>query len=91
MVAVTEENWNSCHYTKAGLKGFVSLNALQDIRDRVKILYCVTVSDEHERDICQKDFGTIEKACDFINQHYAHWEFVNLVKNKKGCSSCVAK
>ena len=36
MVAVTEENWNSCHYTKAGLKGFVSLNALQDIRDRQK-------------------------------------------------------
>ncbi len=93
MSFVTGKNWNFCHYTKGGLKGFISLNALPDTFDRVKILYCVTVSDDHGMDICQKDFDGPSEACDFLNQHYAHWEFIDLTKNKnkKGCSSCAAK
>ena len=91
MASVGRDNWNFCYYTKAGLKGFISLNALPKEGGHGKILYCATVSDEQGCDICQRDFDTLRQACDFLNRHYGHWEFVNLSQNREGCSSCVAK
>ena len=93
MGPINNENWSFCSYRLLNLKGFITLSGLEDSSGHIRFLYSVTITEDDQRDILQKDFSCIDDACHFLNRHYSHWQFHNAESQKKGggCASCQAK
>ena len=88
---ITEENWSICQYKSQKLQAFISLCASPSHTEN-KEFYSVTLTDLEFHEVFQNDFEQLEKAIQFINEKYGHWEFNNLQKSgsDSGCSTCQA-
>lgn len=85
---VTPDNWTFCHYKLNEKRSSISIGA--DTKSD-EFIYFVSVLDSEDRDIFQKEFSDLNVACQYINQNYNDWSFVNQLKNDDGgCSTCSA-
>jgi hypothetical protein len=91
--SINSDNWTFCHYKIADLRSQVMLSAEPTESEEPKYLYTVTVLKEETIEVSTEDFDTLEGACDFINNKYKRWEFVDQLNKKAdegGCGSCIA-
>lgn len=93
---VTKDNWSHTHYSFENLRALITFGANWDdkLGKSSDLLYFVTVIDEDDHEVFQKQFQILNDACDYINNRYQNeWPIVDLanLKNKEGgCASCVA-
>lgn len=89
---ITPQNWTHCSFSHENLRAMITFGASPDILDD-SFVYYVTVLDEDNNEVFQKEFETIGLACDYINSKYTDlWEMTDALTPKKegGCSTCVA-
>jgi hypothetical protein len=86
---ITPDNWTFCYFKMAKSRALISIGADTESDE---FIYYSSVLDEKDMDIYQKEFNSLDSACQFINQNYSDWEFVNQLKSddSDGCSSCSA-
>lgn len=92
---ITENNWTFCHFKSLQLKAFISFGAdpVEDLSAEPALLYFVTLTDHDDAEVFQSDFEKLDLACDFLNEKYGHWEFINAEEDNGGggCGTCAAK
>ncbi|MBI99618.1 MAG: hypothetical protein CME67_00180 [Halobacteriovoraceae bacterium] len=89
---ITPENWTFCSFSHEELKAIITFGASPDILDD-SFVYYVTVLDQDNNEVYQKEFFSIEMACDHINAKYSNiWEITDATRPTKsgGCSTCIA-
>lgn len=90
---INSDNWTFCHYASNNKKAVITFGASPDMPED-NFEYYVTVVDEDNNELFQKDFSKLDVACKYINQRYQDiWDFVDATSNAKkagGCSTCVA-
>ncbi len=89
---ITPQNWTHCSFSHENLKAMITFGASPDILED-SFVYYVTVLDEDNNEVFQKEFETIEQACGHINKKYNDlWSIEDALapKIEGGCSSCVA-
>lgn len=90
---INSDNWTFCHYASKDAKAVITIGSSPELEED-QFEYFVTVIDEDNNEIFQKDFLKLEVACAYINQRYKDmWNFVDAtakVKQDGGCSTCVA-
>ncbi len=92
MKIINEQNWTYTHYKATDFKAFVSIGGAPELADD-DFIYMATIIDTNENEILQKDFKSIDAACDFLNSKYSDlWDFVDarVAKKEGGCDSCAA-
>ncbi len=52
--------------------------------------YYVTVLENEEREVYQKDFDSLTEACLYLNENYGDWTLEDQTATKSGCSTCAA-
>jgi hypothetical protein len=93
---INTQNWTFSQYKSSKIRAFISLGGEVGPNEEFQELYLVTTTDEEfTKEFFQKPFRELEKAMEFINNRYGHWDFLNLEKAPKsssdsGCSSCAA-
>lgn len=88
---ITSENWTHCSFTHENLKAMITFGASPDNLE--SFTYYVTVLDQDNNEVFQKEFTSLDDACDHMNQKYLNlWKYENALKPKKagGCSTCIA-
>ena len=90
---INSDNWTFCHYASKANKAVITLGASPgSTQDEFE--YFVTVIDEDNTEVFQKEFNKLTTACAYINRRYEDiWNFVDATaSNTKdgGCSTCVA-
>lgn len=91
-MTITPENWTHCSFKNGNLKAVITFGASPDILDD-SFVYYVTVLDEDNNEVFQKEFSVIDKACSYINARYSDvWELSDALKSTKegGCATCIA-
>jgi hypothetical protein len=90
---INSDNWTFCHYASEQLKAVITFGASPDTSEK-EFDYYVTVVDEDNTEVFQKEFNKLDIACKYINQRYSDiWDFVDATaatKKAGGCSTCVA-
>lgn len=89
---ITPENWTFCSFSHENLKAIITFGASPDILDD-SFVYYVTVLDDDNNEVYQKEYATIELACEAINNKYSDlWELKDATRPAKagGCSTCIA-
>lgn len=90
---INSDNWTFCHYAAINAKAVITLGASPDMQED-QFDYFVTVIDDDNNEIFQKDFNKLATACSYINNRYADiWNFIDAtakIKKEGGCSTCVA-
>ncbi|MEX0798614.1 MAG: hypothetical protein WEB87_01110 [Bacteriovoracaceae bacterium] len=89
---ITSENWTHCSYAHGNLKAMITFGGSPDILEYTFIYY-VTVLDQDNNEVFQKEFQSLDDACRHINIKYSNmWKLENAIKPKKagGCSTCIA-
>lgn len=87
---ITEDNWTYCHYKQLEHKAMIHMGADPE---KEHFIYYLNVLDKEDKDIFQKEFDSINLACQFINSNYYDWDFINQLESSDdggGCSSCSA-
>lgn len=87
---ITQDNWTFCRFKSENFHAFISFGASPDGIEKEKFDYFVTVLENEDTEVFQKEFDSLAKACVYINSHYSDWEFDNQTIKKSGCSSCAA-
>ena len=92
---VTEDNWTYCHFKSLQLKAFISFGAdPSNVSDgEPALIYFVTLTDHDDAEVFQSDFDELNEACDFLNEKYGHWDFIDAEVDNGGggCGTCAAK
>lgn len=90
---INSDNWTFCHYASTEAKAVITIGASPDMDDN-EFEYFVTVIDEDNNEIFQKEFNKLTTACSYINTRYKDiWNYIDATaKTVKdgGCSTCVA-
>lgn len=90
---INSENWTYTSYTDEDLEAFISFGCDPDILSD-KFLYFATIIDSEQNEVFQKEFNSLDAACDYLNSKYSSfWDFNNKLnpnKGKSGCSTCIA-
>lgn len=90
---VNSDNWTFCHYASKQNKAVITFGASPNMEED-EFEYFVTVIDEDNNELFQKEFTKLSVACSYINTRYKDiWTFVDATaKDSKegGCSTCVA-
>jgi len=89
---ITPDNWTFTNYTDGELVAIITFGASSEILDD-NFIYYVTLLDQDNNEIFQKEFNTIDAACLYANDKYQKiWDFENKLKPAKagGCSTCIA-
>lgn len=86
------ENWGTSSYSNENIKAFISLAGALSESENTNIIYAVTVLENDEVEVFQKDFTELTQAIEFTNNRYGHWDFSDqgLKKSGGGCSDCSA-
>ena len=90
---INSDNWTFCHYASKDTKAVITIGASPELEQDL-FEYFVTVIDEDNNEVFQKEFLKLDSACTYINARYKDmWEFIDAtaqVKKDGGCSTCVA-
>jgi len=88
-----ENNWNFSQFVLGDLTAFISLCG-ENNNENIEYFYSLTVVDQDNKELFQKDFKVLSEACNSINSKYQdYWQFQQSIEEKKegsGCDSCVA-
>ena len=82
-------NWNYAYYATERQKALISLVGNSSGSGDVEFMYCPTVLDEENNELFQEEFDSLSAAISFMNERYAHWNFMEKASSS-GCSSCEA-
>jgi hypothetical protein len=92
MEKISPPDWNSCYFSRQGLKAFISLGA-EWSGGAVQEFYYINLCDEEWATIFQERHDSIDDACQKLNERYGHMELVDQRQSTQeagGCSSCQA-
>lgn len=90
MQCVNVENWSYCRYQSGSFMALISFGANPDSISEDRLEYYVTVLENEEKEVFQKQFDSVTEACLFLNQTYGDWGFEDQTVKKEGCSTCAA-
>lgn len=90
MQSVNTDNWTFCRYEKENFLAQITFGANPESIAEDRLEYYVTVLQDEEKEIFQKEFTTLQDACLYLNASYSDWNFVNQTAEKTGCSTCAA-
>lgn len=90
MQCVNVENWSYCRYQSGTFLAFISFGADPESIALDRLDYFVTVLENEEKEVFQKQFESLNSACLFLNETYGDWSFENQTATKSGCSTCAA-
>lgn len=94
MHTLSPSNWNFCSYNSSTIKAFISIGGTPEGEENDQLCYFVnSTSEDFTKQYFQQEFKTIDKALEFINKRYGHWDFVDASIQKdseSGCGSCEA-
>lgn len=92
---ISTDNWTFAAYKASDLLVFIHLGAEPSSSkddSKIEILYLVTVLQNMEMEVFQKEYKSLEQAINFINLSYSHWDFIDRaeISNGSGCGTCEA-
>lgn len=90
MQHVNTKNWTYCRFLKGNVMAMISFGASPESVALDRLDYYVTVLEDEEKEIFQKEFSSLNEACFYLNEHYGDWDFEDQTAPKSGCSSCSA-
>ena len=90
MLSVNTEYWTYCRYEKENFLAQITFGADPESLAEDRLEYYVTVLQDEETEIFQKEFTTLQDACLYLNANYKDWGFINQTEEKTGCSTCAA-
>ena len=89
----SRDNWSYSCFKNSSLQIILSLGgAYEENSNKAVIEYFVTVLEDGQSEVFQRNFQDLDEAIDFINDRYNGWKFEE-VKDKSsdgGCGSCEA-
>ncbi|MCY4644285.1 MAG: hypothetical protein OXB88_06660 [Bacteriovoracales bacterium] len=94
MNAMDKDNWDHCHYATGPLKCILSLGGDESGQAPTSPLFFVTVLKDDAHEVFQKQFSREEKALNFMNERYGHWDLIDTqapLEEEGGCGSCANK
>lgn len=68
----------------------ISFGANPESLKEDRLEYYVTVLEDEEKEIFQKEFNSLSDACLYLNENYGDWTFEDQTATKSGCSTCAA-
>lgn len=89
---ITSENWTHCTFSHENLKALITFGASPEAAEDMFVYY-VTVLDDGNNELFQREFKSLKAACGYINKKYRSiWTLSDALKPKKegGCSTCIA-
>ncbi len=90
MRCVNIENWTYCRYEKDNFMAMISFGASPESMEEDRLEYYVTVLEDEDKEIFQKNFDSLHDACFYLNENYQDWMFEDQTATKSGCSTCAA-
>lgn len=90
MQCINVENWSYCRYQNGNFMAMVTFGASLDSVQEDALEYYVTVLENEESEIYQKDFDSLTEACFYLNEKYGDWKFEDQTATKSGCLTCAA-
>ncbi len=90
MQCINIENWSYCRYQKGDFMAMITFGASLDSIQEGALEYYVTVLENEEREVYQKDFDSLTEACLYLNENYGDWTLEDQTATKSGCSTCAA-
>ncbi len=90
MQCINIENWSYCRYQKGDFMAMITFGASLDSIQEGALEYYVTVLENEEREVYQKDFDSLTEACLYLNENYGDWTLKDQTATKSGCSTCAA-
>lgn len=90
MRCVNTENWTYCRYQMGNVLAMISFGANPESLKEDRLEYYVTVLEDEEKEIFQKEFNSLSDACLYLNENYGDWTFEDQTATKSGCSTCAA-
>ncbi len=90
--AINTENWTYSRLVNGSYSIGIYIGADEASIENGNYIYYLTLLENDEKEVFQKEFHSLFDAINFANNKYYDWQFQDLriAKSSEGCGSCSA-